>query len=81
MNGKIYLSSEEYDTAVDAYRSQHGYDDMSDEEKEAFDERLDKVVGKRKMVLILPMMLNQRMHPITVNLLITVLMLISSEMI
>ena len=46
--GKIYLSSEEYDTAVDAYRSQHGYDGMSDEEKEAFDERLDKVVGKKE---------------------------------
>lgn len=43
---KIYLNSEEYDAAVDAYRSQHGYDDMSDEEKEAFDERLDKVVAK-----------------------------------
>ena len=43
---KIYLNSKEYDTVVDAYRSQHGYDDMSNEEKEAFDERLDKVVGK-----------------------------------
>ena len=42
---KIYLNSKEYDTVVDAYRSQHGYDDMSNEEKEAFDERLDKVVG------------------------------------
>lgn len=44
---KIYLSSKEYDTVVDAYRSQHGYDDMSNEEKEVFDERLDKVVGKK----------------------------------
>lgn len=44
---KIYLNSEEYDAAVDAYRNKHGYDDMSDEEKEAFDERLDKVVGKK----------------------------------
>lgn len=44
---KIYLNSEEYDTVVDAYRSQHGYDDMSDEEKETFDERLDKVVAKK----------------------------------
>lgn len=44
---KIYLNSEEFDVAVDAYRSKHGYDDMSDEEKEAFDERLDKVVGKK----------------------------------
>lgn len=45
---KIYLNSEEYDTVVDAYRSRHGYDDMSDEEKEAFDERLDKVVEKKE---------------------------------
>lgn len=45
---KIYLNSEEYDVAVDAYRSQYGYDDMSDEEKEAFDERLDKVVAKKE---------------------------------
>lgn len=45
---KIYLNSEEYDAAVDAYRSKHGYDDMSDEEKEAFDERLYKVVGKKE---------------------------------
>lgn len=43
---KIYLNSEEYDAAVDAYRSKHGYDDMSEEEKDAFDERLDKVLGK-----------------------------------
>ncbi len=46
--GKIYLNSKEYDAAVDAYRSQYGYDDMSDEEKEAFDERLDKAVGKKE---------------------------------
>ncbi len=45
---KIYLNSEEYDAAVDAYRSKHGYEDMSDEEKEAFDERLDKVVGRKE---------------------------------
>lgn len=45
---KIFLNSEEYDAAVDAYRSQHGYNDMSDEEKEAFDERLDKVVAKKE---------------------------------
>ena len=43
---KIYLNSEEYDAVVDAYRSKHGYDDMSDEEKEAFDEKLDKVVSQ-----------------------------------
>lgn len=45
---KIYLNSEEYDAAVNAYRNRHGYDDMSDEEKEAFDERLDKVVAKKE---------------------------------
>lgn len=45
---KIYLNSEEYDATVDAYKSKHGYDGMSDEEKEAFDERLDKVVGKKE---------------------------------
>ena len=44
---KIYLNSEEYNVVVDSYRSKHGYDDISDEEKEAFDERLDKVVGKK----------------------------------
>ena len=43
---KIYLSSEEYDAAVNAYRKKHGYDDMSEEEQKVFDERLDKVVGK-----------------------------------
>ena len=42
----IYLSSEKYNAVVDAYRSQHGYDDMSDEQKRAFDERLDEVIGQ-----------------------------------
>ncbi len=44
---KIYLDAKEYDAVIDAYKNQHGYDDMSDEEKEAFDDRLDKVVAKR----------------------------------
>lgn len=56
---KIYLNSEEYDTVVDAYRSRHGYDDMSDEEKEAFDERLDKVVEKKRMN---PILLRTQIH-------------------
>ena len=43
---KIYLDAKEYDAVIDAYKNQHGYDDMSDEEKEAFDDRLDKVVGQ-----------------------------------
>ena len=43
---KIYLNSEEYDAAVNAYRNRHGYDDMSDEQKQAFDEKLDEVVGQ-----------------------------------
>ncbi len=43
---KIYLNSEEHDTVVDAYRSRHGYDDMSDEQKRAFDEKLDEVIGQ-----------------------------------
>lgn len=42
---KMYLSREEYDAVVDEYRSRNGYDDMTDEEKAAFDEKLDKVVG------------------------------------
>lgn len=46
--GKIFLNSEEYDAAVNAYRNRHGYNDMSNEEKEAFDERLDKVVAKKE---------------------------------
>ena len=44
---KIYLNSEEYDTAVDAYRNRYGYDDMFDEEKEIFDEQLDKVIARK----------------------------------
>ena len=44
---KIYLDSEKYDEAVEAYRSKYGYDEMSDEEKEAFDMRLDKVIERK----------------------------------
>lgn len=40
------MSPEEYDDIVEAYRDKYGYDDMSDEEKEAFDSRLDKVLEK-----------------------------------
>lgn len=41
---KMKLSRDEYDAVVEKYREQNGYDDMSDEEKVAFDEKLDKVV-------------------------------------
>ena len=44
---KIYLSAYEYDAAVEKYYEQHGYDNMSDEEKEEFDNRLDQVVAKK----------------------------------
>lgn len=42
---KMKLSREEYDAVIEKYREQNGYDDMSDEEKAAFDEKLDTVVG------------------------------------
>lgn len=42
---KMYLSQEEYDAVVDEYRSRSGYDEMTDEEKAAFDEKLDRAVG------------------------------------
>ena len=45
---KIMLDPDEYDAAVEAYRDKYGYDDMSDEEKEAFDERLDQAVGRKE---------------------------------
>lgn len=38
------LSRDEYDSVVEKYREQNGYDDMSDDEKAAFDEKLNKVV-------------------------------------
>lgn len=41
---KMKLSREEYDAVVEKYREQNGYDEMSDDEKTAFDEKLDKVV-------------------------------------
>lgn len=41
---KMKLSRDEYDAVVEKYREQNGYDDMSDDEKVAFDEKLDKVV-------------------------------------
>lgn len=41
---KMKLSCDEYDAVVEKYREQNGYDEMSDEEKAAIDEKLDKVV-------------------------------------
>lgn len=41
---KMKLSCDEYDAVVEKYREQNGYDDMSDDEKAAFNEKLDKVV-------------------------------------
>lgn len=41
---KMKLSRDEYDAVVEKYREQNGYDDMSDDEKAAFDEKLDKVI-------------------------------------
>ena len=41
---KMKLSRNEYDAVVEKYREQNGYDEMLDEEKAAFDEKLDKVV-------------------------------------
>lgn len=42
---KMKLSRDEYDAVVEKYREQNGYDDMLDDEKTAFDEKLDEVVG------------------------------------
>ena len=42
---KMKFSHDEYDAVVEKYREQNGYDDMSDDEKAAFDEKLDEVVG------------------------------------
>ena len=41
---KMKLSRDEYDAVVEKYREQTGHDDMSDDEKAAFDEKLDKVI-------------------------------------
>lgn len=43
---KLYLNPEEYRAVVAEYRSRYGYDEMSDEEKEAFDNRLDQVAAQ-----------------------------------
>jgi len=42
---KIYVNAEQYEAVAEAYREKSGYDDMSEEEKQAFDERLDQVLG------------------------------------
>lgn len=42
---KLYLSAREYEAAVEAYRDRYNYDEMSDDEKSEFDDRLDRVVG------------------------------------
>ena len=75
---KIYLDAKEYDAVIDAYKNQHGYDDMSDEEKEAFDDRLDKVVAKRDEETDSSKMPNPQTHP---AISITVLIQTNSEMI
>ena len=41
------MDPEQYDAAAEAYRSRYGYDDMSDEQKDVFDEHLDKIIEKR----------------------------------
>ena len=41
---KIKLSREKYDAAIEKYREQNGYDELSDDEKAAFDEKLDKAI-------------------------------------
>lgn len=42
---KIMLDKEEYVQAVAEYRSRYGYEDMTQDEKIEFDQKLDKVVG------------------------------------
>lgn len=56
---KIYLSPDEYTIVTESYRNKYGYDEMSDDEKAIFDERLSKLWSKKKM------MLNQQMSPIS----------------
>ena len=41
----IMLDKEAYVQAVAEYRSRYGYEDMSQDEKIEFDQKLDKVVG------------------------------------
>lgn len=39
------VTQKQYEQIKDYYREQKGYEDMSDEEKEAFDENLDKAMS------------------------------------
>ncbi len=41
---KEVVSKEQYDAVAQELRQRRGYDDMSDEEKEAFDAKLDQVM-------------------------------------
>nr|WP_317413180.1 hypothetical protein [uncultured Solibaculum sp.] len=41
---KEVVSKEQYDAVAQELRQRHGYDDMSDEEREAFDAKLDQVI-------------------------------------
>lgn len=41
---KEVVSKEEYDAVSQELRQRRGYDEMSDEEKEAFDAKLDQVM-------------------------------------
>lgn len=45
---KIYLSPDEYTIVAESYRNKYGYDEMSDDEKAIFDERLSKVVEQKE---------------------------------
>lgn len=40
------VTQEEYEQIKDYYREQKGYDDMTDDEKVAFDEQLDKAMSE-----------------------------------
>ena len=44
-NFTFYLPRDTYDAVVNDYRTRHGYDNLSDEQKAAFDEKLDKTIG------------------------------------
>lgn len=45
---KIMLGKDAYVQAVAEYRSRYGYEDMTQEEKIAFDQRLDQAVGLKE---------------------------------
>lgn len=45
---KEYLTQEQYDAVVSAYKERYGYDEMNSEEKERFDNMLDKVVAVKE---------------------------------